>query len=373
MVDAKYLSVPETGLTGSKLLWGLTSCLSLSALLLDLAAGRSPANLSSLFLPLAACTLLSGLLGYWVIPVLRNLKAGQFIREDGPQAHLKKAGTPTMGGIFVVPVAVVFSLLATGFAPAAVAASGLTLAFGFIGWVDDWQILRYRSNKGISPRMKLLLQVVFGALFCFWLASSAGIENVTSVSLPLGIIIPFGLLFWPLALFVMMAESNATNLTDGVDGLAAGTGAIALLGLGAFVGSPAADGVVQFPELMTFAAATSGSYLGFLIHNRNPARVFMGDTGSLALGGALAAIALIGNLLWVLLVIGGLFLAESLSVIAQVGYYKATKGPDGVGKRLFKMAPLHHHLELSGWHETRVVATFYVIAVGLAGLCYLVH
>lgn len=366
MVDAKYLSSPGLSLSGSRLLWLLASGLSVAALGLDWAAGRSPASTSALFLPLLSCTLLSGILGYWVVPLLRNLKAGQYIRQDGPQTHLKKAGTPTMGGVFVVPVAVIFSVLATGFAPTTLAAAGLTLAFGLIGWIDDWKILCDRSNDGLSPRTKLGLQVGFGALFCLWLAFGSGLTNVTTVQLPFGLMLPLGLLFWPLAIFVMTAESNATNLTDGVDGLAAGTGAIALLGLGAF----AAD---QSPELMTFAAATSGSYLGFLAHNRNPARVFMGDTGSLALGGALAAIALMANLLWVLLVIGGLFLAESLSVIAQVGYYKATKGPDGIGKRLFKMAPLHHHLELSGWTETRVVATFYGVSLGLAILCYFVH
>ncbi|NJN29047.1 MAG: phospho-N-acetylmuramoyl-pentapeptide-transferase [Synechococcales cyanobacterium RM1_1_8] len=373
-MDAKYLAEAPS-LTGSKLLWALASGLTFSALGLDVAAGRLPTSPTSLFFPLVSCALLSGIAGYWVIPILRNLKAGQYIREDGPKAHLKKAGTPTMGGIFIVPVAVLYSLLATGFAPAATAAAGLTLAFGLVGWLDDWQILRYRSNKGISPRLKLLLQLGFGILFCLWLAfgSDLGWEAVTSVSLPFNILLPLGLLFWPLALFVMMAESNATNLTDGVDGLAAGTGAIALLGLGAFLGLPNSAGAVQFPELMTFAAATAGSYLGFLIHNRNPARVFMGDTGSLALGGALAAIALIGNLLWVLLLLGGLFLAESLSVIAQVGYYKATKGPDGIGKRLFKMAPLHHHLELSGWPETQVVATFYGVGLLLAVLCYFIH
>ena len=222
-----------------------------------------------------------------------------------------------------------------------------------IGWLDDWQILRRKSNKGISPKMKLALQVGFATLFCFWLLATQS-ATVTTVALPLGFAIPLGLLFWPLAIFVQVAESNATNLTDGVDGLMGGLGAIAFLGLGAYL-APTAT------ELTTFCACMSGSCLGFVTHNRNPAKVFMGDTGALALGGALATVALLTNSLWVLLIISGIFLVETLSVIAQVSYYKATKNSEGVGKRLLKMAPLHHHLELSGWQETQVVGSFYLI------------
>lgn len=365
-MDAKFSPDKSLILSGSNLLWALCAGLSVGALLLDYQGDRVSTQPESLFLPLIASTIATGVLGHWVIPVLRRLKAGQFIREDGPQAHLKKAGTPTMGGVFVVPTAVLVALVMTGFASKAIAAAGLTLAFGFIGWLDDWQILRYKNNKGISPKVKLGLQAGFGGLFCLWLALGSGLmPQITSVALPFGIMVPFGLAFWPLALFVMAAESNATNLTDGVDGLAAGTGAIVLLGLGAFVGgSPTST-----PELMVFCAAMSGGFLGFLMHNRNPARVFMGDTGSLAMGGALAAVALMSNMLWVLLVLGLLFLVESLSVIAQVSYYKATKGPDGKGKRLFLMAPFHHHLELSGWTETQVVAMFYAVSVALLLIC----
>lgn len=161
---------------------------------------------------------------------------------------------------------------------------------------------------------------------------------------------------------MLVAESNATNLTDGIDGLAAGTVAIALLALGALIAPTA-------PGLMVFCAALSGGCLGFLAHNRNPARVFMGDLGSLALGGALAAVALLTNTLVVLFILSGIFFVETLSVMAQVSYYKATKGPDGKGKRLLKMAPLHHHLELTGWSELQVVGVFYVIAAILAAIC----
>ena len=342
----------------------LVVLLSVAALITDWTNHLSWQGIS-LTLPLWICALTTSGLGYWVVPLLQKLKTGPVIREDGPQTHLKKAGTPTMGGVFFVPVAVVvapiWSFAMGGQNLASVlAVCALTLGYAAIGWLDDWQILRYKSNKGISPRMKLALQIGFGALFCLWLAWNQP-SSITTIALPFGISLPLGLLFWPLAAFVLVAESNATNLTDGVDGLAAGTAAIALLGLGVL--TPNAGG------LMIFCACMSGSCLGFLTHNRNPARVFMGDTGSLALGGALAAVALMTNTLWALFVLSGIFFVETLSVMAQVGYYKATKGPDGIGKRLFKMAPLHHHLELSGWSELQVVAVFYTIGAILALLC----
>jgi phospho-N-acetylmuramoyl-pentapeptide-transferase len=345
------LSMPLK-LTGRNLFLLLSLGLGIASIGLDLAAGRFLNSPTSLFMPLVVCALCAAGLGSVVVPLLQKLKAGQIIREDGPQAHLKKAGTPTMGGIFFVPVGVAVAVLWSRFNSDVVAVSALTLAYGFIGWLDDWQILRRKSNKGISPRMKLALQIGFAALFCLWLMFHQPTIS-TNIPLPFGIVLPLGLLFWPLAGFVLVAESNATNLTDGVDGLMGGLGAIALLGLGASVASTS-------PELMIFCVCMSGSCLGFLTHNRNPARVFMGDTGALALGGALAAVALLTNSLWVLLIISIIFLVETLSVIAQVSYYKATKGPDGIGKRLLKMAPLHHHLELSGWLETQVVGIFYL-------------
>ena len=171
--------------------------------------------------------------------------------------------------------------------------------------------------------------------------------------------LPLGFLFWPLAGFVLVAESNATNLTDGLDGLMGGTGAIAFMGLAAIVAP-------THPDLMVFCAAMAGACLGFLLHNHNPARVFMGDTGSLALGAALGAVGILSGNLFALLVLTLLFFAETLSVIIQVTYFKATKGPDGVGKRFFKMAPLHHHFELSGWSEIRVVTVAYAVTALLA-------
>jgi phospho-N-acetylmuramoyl-pentapeptide-transferase len=365
-VDAKiHPDRPLSGLVGYHLFLTLGAGLSTVALILDWFSGRSLFSGIGLTLPLVVSAVMTAGAGFWAVPMLRALKAGQVIRQDGPQAHLKKAGTPTMGGIFFVPVAVILALVWTGFSSSVIAVSLLTLAYGLIGFLDDWQILLKKSNKGISPRMKLALQIGFAAVFCTWMAWSQP-WDITTLTLPLGLTIPLGGAFWLLAGFVLVAESNATNLTDGLDGLAGGTGAIALLGLGALIAPTS-------PELMVFCACLSGGCLGFLAHNHNPAKVFMGDTGSLALGGALAAVGLLSHSLFALLILSGIFLVESLSVIAQVGYYKATKNSDGVGKRLFKMAPLHHHFELTGWSETTVVSRFYLTGGVLALLGLLIH
>lgn len=321
-----------------------------------------PQGWLALLIPLAVTAVATGGLGYSVVPLLRRLKAGQFIQEDGPEAHLKKAGTPTMGGIFFIPVAVAIAILITGFAPKVLAVSAVTLAYMGIGWIDDWQILRQRSNKGLTPQMKLWLQIGVAILFCLWMVWTQP-QSLTEVALPGKLILPLGFGFWLLAGFTLVAESNATNLTDGVDGLAGGTGAIAFLGLAALAATTA-------PDLAAFAACLSGGCLGFVLHNRNPAKVFMGDTGSLALGGSLASVGILSGNLWELFLLSGIFFVESLSVIAQVSYYKATKGPDGKGKRLLKMAPLHHHLELSGWSETQIVGAFYLINGLLALLAF---
>lgn len=363
--DAKITSDQSFGFSGI----GLASMLVLGiltvALTLDYLGNRFPWYSASLSLPLILSFIGATAAGIWAVPLLQELKAGQIIREDGPSAHLKKAGTPTMGGIFFIPVAVLVACGLTNFAQNTLAVCAVTISYSFIGWIDDWQILRRKSNQGISPRMKLALQVLFAAAFCCWLMFKHD-SSITNISLPFGgFYLPLGVLFWPLAGFVLVAQSNATNLTDGIDGLAAGTVAIAVFALGVLVAPTA-------PELMTFCMALSGSCLGFLAHNRNPARVFMGDTGSLALGGALAAVGLLTNTLVALFILSGIFFVETLSVMAQVSYYKATKGPDGKGKRLFRMAPLHHHLELSGWTELQVVAVFYLIAAILALICLVV-
>nr|WP_051030571.1 phospho-N-acetylmuramoyl-pentapeptide-transferase [Halothece sp. PCC 7418] len=320
---------------------------------------------SGITLPLLVSLLGSAVGGTVVIPVLKRLKAGQFIREDGPQSHLKKAGTPTMGGAFFIPIALLIAVFWSGFDPQVIAVSLITLSYALIGLVDDWQILVKKSNKGISPRAKLGLQILSAIAFCVWLGVSSP-ATLTNVPLPFNIILPLGFLFWPLAVFVFAAESNATNLTDGVDGLAGGTCAIAFLGLSSIL-------LVSNPPLALFCACLSGACVGFVVHNRNPAKVFMGDTGSLALGAGLAAVGISSQQLFPLFIISGIFFAESLSVIVQVGYYKATKDENGVGKRLFKMSPLHHHLELSGWSEIQIVGAFYAIALLLALLTFFLH
>ena len=349
--------------SGVNLLAILASILMLVTLLFDFTFKTFETPQSSLTVPFLVSGIVTGILGYWVVPVLRNIKAGQVIQQDGPQTHLKKAGTPTMGGIFFVPVVIIVTIFYSQFSQDAIAVCLVTLGYGLIGWIDDWQILRQQSNKGISPKMKLTLQVAIAVIFGFWIWWQEPFE-ITTVALPGNINLALGWLFFPLAAFVLAAESNATNLTDGVDGLAAGTSAIAFWGLGAII-------FPTHPDLTVFCLAMSGGCLGFLWHNRNPAKVFMGDTGSLALGGAIAAIGLLSSHLWTLFVVSGIFFLESLSVIAQVGYYKATKDANGNGKRLFKMAPLHHHFELSGWRETQVVGMFYLVGMGLVVIAFI--
>jgi phospho-N-acetylmuramoyl-pentapeptide-transferase len=339
--------------TGTVLLTLLATVLIGSVLWLDWQTGKSLTT--SLLLPFMVSTAIVTAIGYAAVPLLKQLKMGQFIREDGPQAHLKKAGTPTMGGIFVVPVGVLLGTIWSQFNPDTIAVAVTSLGYLAIGGVDDWKSLSGRKNEGLTPKGKLLLQAAIAIAFCVWAFHSRGMA-ITNVHLPFNAVVPLGMLFWGLAIFTLLAESNATNLTDGVDGLAGGTGAIALAGLAAIILS-------KEPQLAIFCMCLSGSYLGFVVHNRNKAKVFMGDTGSLALGGALAAVGILTENLWVLFVVSVIFAIESLSVVLQVGYYKATKDADGKGKRLFKMAPIHHHLELSGWTETQVVGVFYAIEV----------
>ena len=252
--------------------------------------------------------------------------------------------------------------------PRLVAVAAVTLAFMAIGAIDDWRSLTRQTNKGLTARAKLLLQALAATLFLIWagLGQWLGGADAGDIALPLGWVLPIGLLIWPLGLFVFMAESNATNLTDGLDGLAAGCGAVVFTGMGLQLMLRGHGGDAS---LAGFCAAMAGCWLGFLAHNRHPARLFMGDTGSLAMGAALSAVALLSNSLWPLLLMGGVFLAESLSVILQVWVFKATKDPaTGQGRRLFKMAPLHHHFELGGLGEQTVVIRFWIASLLLVGL-----
>ena len=363
-MDAKLFTGRALNFSGTRLFLLLTIGITIASISLDYFGDRGWSQSVSLTFPMWVSGLATAGVGFWAVPLLKALKAGQIIREDGPQSHLKKSGTPTMGGAFFVPVAVAIGLIFSNFSSSVIAVSALTVSYAAIGFVDDWQIIRRKSNKGISPKMKLGLQIFFAAAFCVWLMVTN--PGLTTIALPLNYALPLGVLFWVLAGFVLVAESNATNLTDGMDGLAGGTVAIALLGLGALI-------FPEHPDLAIFSSALSGGCLGFLVHNRNPAKVFMGDTGSLALGGALAAVGLLANSLFALLILSGLFFLETLSVIAQVSYFKATKDANGVGKRLFKMSPFHNHLELTGWTETQVVGWFYAIAALLAGFSLTLH
>lgn len=361
-------AIHPTWLTGRRLFGLLGVSLLAASSAYDTLAHHWQQPLQTLTVPWLVSFAVVAVLGGIVVPMLRRLKTGQIIREDGPQSHLQKSGTPTMGGIFFVPTGLGLALLWIGWAQGKLsvtvaAIALLVLWYAAIGWWDDWQVLRRKSNQGLSARLRLLLEGIGAALFCAWLVGTD--PTATIVTAPWGWVWPLGLGFIPLAIFVPMAEGNALNLTDGLDGLAGGTAAIALLAL-AMILAP-------HPDLQILAAMMSGACLGFLWHNHHPARVFMGDTGSLALGALLAAIGLASHQLWELFIVSGLFFVESLSVIAQVLYYKATKGADGVGKRLLRMAPLHHHFELGGWSELRVVSTFYGVVALLGLLCGLLQ
>ncbi|MGK7912267.1 MAG: phospho-N-acetylmuramoyl-pentapeptide-transferase [Synechococcus sp.] len=313
----------------------------------------------AMLLPFICSAALVSLIGIVAVPLLLRLKTGQIIRTEGPQAHLKKGGTPTMGGLYFIPVGLTLGLVLTRATPLAIAVAATVLGFGAIGLLDDWTVIRQQSNKGIAPKVKLGLQVFVALIACIAF-SRLGFLGTTLV-FPLMGSLSLGLLFWPLALFVLLGANNAVNLTDGLDGLATSTVAIALVALAV---------VVPQPDLAMMAVALSGSCVGFLAHNRNPAKVFMGDTGSLALGGALATISLLGNCLWALAIAGAVFIAEALSVMLQVGYFKYTKRKFGEGRRLLRMSPLHHHLELGGWQETTVVAVLCAVTALLGVVVY---
>ena len=283
------------------------------------------------------------------IPMLRRLKFGQSIREEGPQSHMKKAGTPTMGGIIfllsIIVTTVVCGLLLDVFTTHTVVLLLVFIGFGIIGFLDDGIKVILKRNLGLTSLQKLIGQIVI-AIAAFLLLRLGTFDTAITIpftdwQLDLGMLYIAFLIFW------LVGFSNAVNLTDGLDGLVAGTASIAF----------AAFGVIALfneqADIALFAFAVTGALLGFLIFNANPAKVFMGDTGSLALGGALAMISVLVNQELLLLLIGLVFVIETLSVILQVGSFKLRK------KRIFKMSPIHHHFELSGWSEWKVVLVFW--------------
>jgi phospho-N-acetylmuramoyl-pentapeptide-transferase len=320
--------------------------------------------MSDLFNPVLIYSILvafviATLIGPLIIPVLRRLKFGQSIREEGPKSHQKKAGTPTMGGvIFILSTLITMILWVENPSDEAMIALYALIAFGFIGFLDDLLKIIRKKNLGLRAYQKMLLLIVFSTIFAFYAYNNSMIG--TQIIIPfLKISVDLGIWYIPFIVFFFAATTNGANLTDGLDGLAT---SVTLLIMTFFA-------VVSFGmgsyTLARFCVILAGSLLGFLRVNAFPARVFMGDTGSLALGGAVAATAMMLKLPLIVIIVGGIYVAETVSVILQVASFKLT------GKRIFKMAPLHHHFELKGWHETKVVSIFSITTVILCLVAFL--
>ena len=294
----------------------------------------------SVMLPLLIAFAVSAALCPIVIPFLHKLKFGQQVREDGPQAHLKKQGTPTMGGLIILSSIVITSLFYMKDYPRIIPVLFMTVGFGIIGFLDDYEKLRKKQNLGLSAKSKFLLQLVAALAFVFLMRRTGYVTT--------NLYIPFWNVVKPLpeavyfifAAFVIVGTVNSVNLTDGVDGLAAGTSIPVCL----FFAVLTYVWGTEFLALGIFASAIAGGLLGFLVYNFNPAKVFMGDTGSLFLGGAIAAMVFAYDMPLILIVLGLMYIIETLSDIIQVTYFKLSHG-----KRIFKMAPFHHHLEMGGW------------------------
>lgn len=286
-----------------------------------------------------------------LIPVLRRLKFGQTEREDGPESHLKKQGTPTMGGIAILGSFAVSSLFFINGNPDGLVVLLVTLGFGLIGFIDDYVKVVKKRSLGLTPIQKIVGQFVITGLFTLYIFKS-GIGTDILIPFTKGLTIDLGYIYIPFLFIAVIGTVNGVNLTDGLDGLASG---VTLIVSVFFIMVAWASG----SGILPIAGAVSGSLLAFLIFNAYPAKVFMGDTGSLALGGFVAATAFILKMPIFILLVGFIYLVESVSVILQVAYFKKT------GKRIFKMAPIHHHFELCGWSETKVVTVFYIVTAML--------
>lgn len=332
---------------------------------------------------LAAITalLFSLLIGPKIIRILKAKQIGEEIRSDGPQTHLKKAGTPTMGGLIIlsgIVLGVVLWAKLTNFY--IVLISIATMWMGLVGFMDDYLKAIKKIKKGLVARYKMAGQIILGIFIGSMIYFNpdfiaTGINANTSMPFFKNLEINFGWLYIPVVIFVIAGTSNAVNLSDGLDGLAAGLVAIAML---AFAGMSYVTGNVNFSdylniiylpgsgELTVFSLAVVGATMGFLWYNSYPAEVFMGDTGALALGSILGTMSVLLKKEILLILIGGVFVAETLSVIIQTSYFKYTRRKYGEGRRVFKMAPLHHHFELMGWHEAKVVTRLWIIGILLA-------
>jgi phospho-N-acetylmuramoyl-pentapeptide-transferase len=315
------------------------------------------------------------LLCLWLGPlVIRRLvegQIGQAVRDDGPQSHLSKAGTPTMGGVMIL-ISIAVSTLVWGDLTNRYVwvVLGVTLGFGAIGWVDDYRKVVEKNPRGLPAKWKYFWQSVvgLGAACILYATAASPVEVSLLIPMVKGVMLPLGVFFIVLSYFVIVGSSNAVNLTDGLDGLAIMPTVLVAMGLSVFAyvsGNAVFADYLHMPfiagtgELAVFCATIAGAGLGFLWFNTYPAQVFMGDVGSLALGAALGVVAVIVRQEIVLFIMGGIFVVETLSVILQVGSYKLT------GRRIFRMAPLHHHYELKGWPEPRVIVRFWIITVVL--------
>lgn len=308
-------------------------------------------NLSlSVFMPVIISFLISVVFCPILIPFLRKLKFGQTEREEGPQSHLKKNGTPTMGGLVILASILLTSLIYIGKYTEILPVLFMTLGFGLIGFLDDYIKVVKKRSLGLTPLQKMALQFIVTGVFIYYYFKIAGLD--TSIKIPFvsgdGFVMPTWL-FIIFVFIVVLGTVNGVNFTDGLDGLASGVTVI----VATFFTIAALS---LNPSMTPITGAVVGSLLGFLLFNTYPARVFMGDTGSLALGGFVSSIALMLHMPLFIVIIGLIYLVEVLSVILQVGYFKLTHG-----KRIFKMAPIHHHFELCGYSETQVVAAFSIV------------
>ena len=312
-----------------------------------------------LLLLTAVATMASAVLTSVEIPMLKHRQFQQFIREEGPQSHLSKAGTPTMGGIAIIATLVFVTIAAGDVTLDSIVMLVVTLLFAAIGFFDDYMKVAKKHNLGLRAWQKLVLQILFAGALAVYMAVFSGYG--TDVWIPImDKYVDFGVWYIPFVIFVVVAMANAVNLTDGLDGLSSGV----TVQVAFFFGLVA----IEFGHLssMTFCAALSGACLGFLFFNKFPAKLFMGDTGSMALGGALAATAIVMKVEFLLPIAGLIYVMEALSVIIQVGSFKLT------GKRVFKMAPIHHHFEECGMKEQHVVIMFWIVAFICCAIAYLI-
>ena len=315
---------------------------------------------SNLTIPFIITTFISSVFTFLSIPKLKKINLKQIIREEGPKRHFLKQGTPTMGGIFFIPISIIISNILyfnKENYKIIITLSFLIIFFMLIGLIDDLLSLKKKLNTGLNSNQKLILQFFVSLIFIIFCASNNFIPNNIEIA---NRSINIENLIYPLGIFVLLAESNSTNLTDGLDGLLSGCGVIIFSGLAITILLENSNNDFTLAPLCIVMA---GACMGFLFLNKYPAKLFMGDSGSLAIGACLGGIALISNNLWSLLIMGGILAAESISVIIQVSIFKISKKLKGKGYKLFLMAPLHHHFELKGNNEIQIVGSFWLITL----------